>query len=285
MAEVTVLIAGLYTSIQDGGRVGYRKYGVPVSGSMDQYNGSLANIIVNNPAGHAVMEITLTGPTLSFEAPAIIAITGADISPRLGSVPLAMNRPVAIQAGDIVSFGRLLYGARAYLALKGGFASEMILGSQSYCHCITPRTRLQVNQRIAYTAAEDTHIDHHAHVKPVKAHFKVSKIVVSKGPEFELLSDEQQKDILKEKFIVSSHHNRMGYKLEGPSITLKEADAMITSAVIPGTVQVTPSGHLIMLMRDCQTTGGYPRVLQLKEMAISQMAQKKTGDWFKFVVE
>jgi len=108
-------------------------------------------------------------------------------------------------------------------------------------------------------------------------------MVCSKGPEFNLLSDAQQKILTKNLFTISNDNNRTGYRLEEQ--VKNNLDSILTSGVLPGTVQLTPSGVLIVLMRDCQVTGGYPRVLQLTESAINQMAQKTTHDTFQFILK
>jgi allophanate hydrolase subunit 2 len=107
---------------------------------------------------------------------------------------------------------------------------------------------------------------------------------VTKGPEYHNLSKEQKELIFSKIIEIDSMNNRMGYQLKSQVLPTNKSE-IITSSIIPGTVQLTPSGELIILMRDCQTTGGYSRILQLTDMAINQMAQKKSGDKFKFVLE
>ncbi len=123
-----------------------------------------------------------------------------------------------------------------------------------------------------------------SYLKPHLEHFNSQIFLAAKGPEFDLLNSIVRKILNKIKFKVSRENNRMGYRLSGPPLEVKKQMSMITSSVLPGTVQLTPSGQLIILMRDCQTTGGYPRVLQLSERSINQLAQKKTGDEFFFLI-
>ena len=110
--------------------------------------------------------------------------------------------------------------------------------------------------------------------------YETTEIDVFKGPEFHLLSKNQQEFLINSQFTISKDNNRMAYQLS--EILENNLESIITSLVLPGTVQLTPSGKLIILMRDCQTTGGYPRVLQLKESAISVLAQKLTGNPINF---
>jgi len=107
---------------------------------------------------------------------------------------------------------------------------------------------------------------------------------VTKGPEFDLLTKRQTDYLFKKKFTIDNLNNRMGYQLKSPIPKMKKKE-IITSVLIPGTVQLTPSGKLIIMMRDCPTTGGYPRILQLTDEAINRLAQLETGDTFTFNLE
>ena len=119
-----------------------------------------------------------------------------------------------------------------------------------------------------------------ASIKIDKNHFENNVVDVFKGPEFDKLTDSQVKQLLTQEFSIAKENSRMAYQLE--ELLVNDIDGIITSLVLPGTVQLTPSGKLILLMRDCQTTGGYPRVLQLKESSINRLSQKFTGYKIKF---
>ncbi len=128
--SVTVLKPGLLTTPQDLGRSGYQQYGVTAGGAMDVYALRAANLMAGNPENEAALEITLAGPTLRFERETLIALTGADLAPSIGGVPLPMWRPVRVRAGAVLEFGPPRAGCRAYLALAGGFAVPAALGSR-----------------------------------------------------------------------------------------------------------------------------------------------------------
>ncbi|MEJ8305912.1 5-oxoprolinase subunit PxpB [Saccharibacillus sacchari] len=128
--SVTVLKPGLLTTLQDLGRPGYQQYGVTAGGAMDAYALRAANLMAGNAEGEAALEITLAGPALRFERETLIALTGADLAPSVGGVPLPMWRPVRIRAGAVLEFGPPRAGCRAYLALSGGFAAPAALGSR-----------------------------------------------------------------------------------------------------------------------------------------------------------
>lgn len=105
------------------------------------------------------------------------------------------------------------------------------------------------------------------------------------GPEFDILNDQDKKTIFNSTFMVTKDNNRMGYRLEGSPYTNPANYNMLTSSVLPGTVQLTPSGQLIVLMQDCQTTGGYPRILQVTQSGINSLAQKKSSDAITFEID
>ena len=275
---VRVLKAGFYTSIQDLGRFGLRNKGVPVSGAMDESSLKKANLLLENDVNTAVMEITMTGPTLQFEAPTFICISGADIAPMLNDEPIANYKVIQINSGDNLSFGKLQHGFRSYLAVKGGFTTESILGSRSQYFPITEMKHIKERDEIPYPETEsfDPAI---SELKPEDRYLE-HKLKVFKGPEFGLLSDEQLATIFSKSFSISKKNDRMAYQLE--ELVTGHSHSMLTSGTMPGTVQFTPSGRLIILMKDGQTTGGYPRILQLSKESIGLLAQKKSRDSITF---
>ena len=275
-----VLKSGFYTSIQDRGRFGQRTYGVPVSGAMDSYSSQFANAILGNSNDAAVLEITMTGPTLHFLEPTVIAVSGAVMHPKLNGNPIKMNISIAIKANDILSFGRLNSGFRAYIAVKNGFLSASVLGSRSMYKPITTTNRIIDSEILEYNSFVGLQKHRNAHVKYNTEIIEGDLLELYKGPEFRRLSQESQKQLLETSVKVSKLNNRMAYQLE--PILENNLKPILTGPVLPGSVQLTPSGQLIVLMRDCQTTGGYPRVLQLTEEGINRLSQKTTGNTLKF---
>tara|TARA_R110000868_G_scaffold152736_2_gene377953 strand:- start:9473 stop:10312 length:840 start_codon:yes stop_codon:yes gene_type:complete len=275
---LNVLKSGFFTTVQDTGRFGYRDKGVPVSGIMDMETVYKINMLLENDQNAAVLEITMTGPTLEFEEDTFITLGGAELAITLNNEPISNYVVIKIKAGDILSYGRLKKGFRAYLAIKEGFQTPKLLGSRSYYSSITPNGIIKDKAEISYKK--------YSLFEPKITGLKVDSILdekvlhVAKGPEFELLTDKQLESLFFKSFTVAMENNRMAYQLDetidGHSIS------MLTSATLPGTVQFTPSGKLIILMKDGQTTGGYPRILQLTDKAISILAQKKSGDHFSF---
>ena len=277
-----VLKSGFFTTIQDKGRVGFASVGVPISGAMDQFSADLANRILNNSANCAVLEITLGACKFKFTKTTTICISGGDFSPTINNIAISLNKRILIHPNDILSFGKINYGIRCYLAVKDGFLSEKKLNSRSFYPNITKDFLLRKGDCIPYKEIENVIETSKASIKINQNHFTNLFIECYKGPEFDLLSDHQQKQILDTFFTVSKDNSRMGYKLN--EVLTNNLAQILTSSVLPGTVQLTPSGTLIVLMRDCQVTGGYPRVLQLTENAINQLAQKTTSAAFQFLL-
>lgn len=277
---IRVLTAGFYNTIQDLGRTGYRSIGVPSSGAMDFYSAKLANSILNNDKHAALLEITFGSCRLRFDNDCLICITGAHFSAQVNGCNIALNKAYNLSTGDVLSFGKQIYGVRSYLAIKGGFQSEQVLGSRSWYPRITSAKGLTKEMVLPYDLNQGSIPDRTSSVKVNADHFDTKVIPCTKGPEFDLLSESEQAQLLSLMYTIAQANNRMGYKLE--EILEHTLPSMLTSAVLPGTVQLTPSGRLIVLMRDSQVTGGYPRVLQLTEQGINRLAQKTTGDRIQF---
>lgn len=277
---IKVLKPGLLTSIQDAGRKGFRNLGVPMSGVMDSISANMANALLNNNLDCSLIEITQIGPTLEFLEATTIAISGAEINAKINILPILNNKPYSIKKGDVLSFENSKKGIRCYLAVSGGFQTEKIMKSQSFCKGITSKIRFIKNDLIKFTKNTSNQDSSLGLINNKFSFFETNNIDVYSGPEFNLFTKEEQKILLLTKYSISNINNRMGYRLN--EIVLKHDTSMITSPVIPGTVQLTPEGKLIILMKDAQTTGGYPRVFQLSKMSIAILAQKCTGDIIEF---
>ena len=280
MGEVKVLQPGLFSSIQDYGRFGNMKFGVPASGVMDRYAARTANLMLRNNANDAVLEITMMGPKLEFTAATKIVISGAYLSPKLNAEEVKNNTILEIAKGDILSFGRRTYGCRAYLAITGGFTTEKALGSKSWYQGISKYQKLEKDLVISYKEDLAGKIETNAGLKFNEDYLKTSEVEVYEGPEFNFLSETQKEHLRNSTFSIDQNNNRMAIQLQEQ--LQNDLKPIITGPVVPGTVQLTPSGKLIVLMRDCQTTGGYPRILQLSDKGIRTIAQKLTNENINF---
>jgi len=241
----------------------------------------IANGILNNSLEAAVLEITFACE-FQFLCATFICVSGGDFSAKINQQAIGLNKKIAILKNDVLSFGKVNYGARSYLAISGGIQSEVQLKSKSFYKGITTDFVLKKGMILPILERIKEGAIANASIKTDSSYFKSKEIKCTRGPEFELLSLQQQKVLLENIFSISKDASRMGYRLN--ERIENKLPSILTSAVLPGTVQLTPSGKLIILMKDCQVTGGYPRVLQLSERAICKLAQKTTQQQIKFLV-
>lgn len=299
-----IIKPGMLTTLQDRGRYGHQKEGIIAGGAMDAFALRVANLLAGNPEEEAVMEITLTGPTIRFTEDQLIALTGADLSPALNGEPLPMWRPLFVREGSTLSFGAPRSGCRTYLAVSGGFDIPKVMGSYATylqagiggyqgralqagdfipCHQPTAAGIALFSQATGTTAGHKHTAATWTPDPQLYPDYKPNPTIRAiKGPEFELFSQTSREQIWTERFQVSTQSDRMGYRLQGVSLYLDEPTELISSAVSFGTVQVPPDGKPIVLMADHQTTGGYPRILQVVTADLPILAQVMPGQTISF---
>ncbi len=278
--SIKVTKPGLLTSIQDFGRTGYAQYGVPQSGVMDRYAAKIANLLVGNTEYEAVMEITLMGPSLEFQEEMLVALVGLEAAVTLNDEKIRLLKPLEVNDGDVLQIKQVTKGTRLYLAVKGGFLTEEKLESRSMYEPITRSGQLKKVDELKVAEYKVAKAKAFAHIKFEAEKYEPSQLEVFPGPEFNNLPEELKGELLTKKFSVSKDNSRMAYQLEEK--LENELQPILTQPVLPGTVQFTPAGNLIILMRDAQTTGGYPRIFQLTEESINLLVQKKQGDSVEF---
>lgn len=290
---IKVLDAGLLTTVQDLGRPGYQKDGVPVAGAMDRWSLRLANLLVGNLEGEAGLEITMLGPTLLFQEDAWIAITGADLSPTMDGQVLPMYRPLFIKSGAQIQFHSSKHGCRTYLAIAGGIDVPEAMGSKS---TYLPAGIGGFGGR-ALLAGDQINIEKHAtslHEK-MATRWSISLNVLPQykpeivlhivlGHEHDFFTKEALDIFFTESFKASPQSNRMGYRLQGPTLKFKTPKELLSSPVAAGTIQVPHGGQPIILTADCQTTGGYPRIGHVIQADWPLLAQVKPGDNIRFQI-
>jgi antagonist of KipI len=300
---ITIKKPGLLTSFHDLGRYGYQQYGVIASGSMDQAAHRISNIIVGNDENEATMEITLSGPTLEFNGDALISICGADLSPSINGKIVKPWRPVYVEKGSILTFGKCKHGCRSYLAVAGGYDIPDIMGSTStylragiggwngralqaedQIHLKAPgvlagRIKAAITKQSSQAFIEaDWTVAGNALPK-----YRINpEIRVTKGREYDLFDNFSIYEFLHSRFKITSHSDRMGYRLEGSKLTLKESSELISEPVRFGTIQVPAEGNPIVLLADRQTTGGYPKIAEIASVDLPLVAQSKPGEHLSF---
>lgn len=276
---IRLINPGLFTSIQDLGRPGYRKMGVPLGGAMDSFSAISANLLLGKSDDAAVFEFASPGPELIFEDASEVVITGADMQAKLNGKPVDRGIIIDIKEGSTLKFGRAVEGFWGYMAINAGINTDVVLGSRGFTRGITRSYRLGAREEIPTISS--TMVSQPTGPEPIIVQeSSEDDLLTTRGPEFDSLPGQLKKELLSKEFRLSEDYNRMAYILRDK--LSQGMDGIITSPVQPGTVQLTPSGQLIILMRDAQTTGGYSRVLQLEDHAINTLAQQQPGNMIRF---
>jgi len=285
---LTFLKPGLQTTIQDKGRLGYQYLGIPIGGALDQNSAKMANFLVSNDENEPVFEITLTGPEILFDSDALIAITGANFAVYSDGVLIDNNKAYYLTSGSIISFGKLKAGSRAYLAVAGKWnvqkwknsASPLLQSPEATADSFIKKgSKISIDSHyLNKTESWDKN-----KTPPVLSN-KI-RVKVKAGPDFENISRMTIAEFFSQGHTISNDSNRMGYRLESKLTKAEERDELISSGIIPGTIQLTQSGQAIILLNDAQTTGGYPRIANIEEDDLDSVAQLKPGDeiWFSLV--
>ncbi|MEL7496395.1 MAG: biotin-dependent carboxyltransferase family protein [Planctomycetota bacterium] len=298
--ELTILSPGIQTTIQDPGRSGHEASGVPAGGAMDLESAIAANRIVGNRDDDPVLEFTLMGPSIRFSNSTHIAITGADLSPTIDSVDVPLWQRLSVSEGVELRFGKRVGGCRGYLAIAGRIDVPSWLGSVSASTQIaatfTPDSIVLKNKAIRVQQSGLIKLNPRAFSKRDSL-TPAEPISIFPGPEFDAFSAAEQ-SAMESSFTIDASSNRMGYRLQqsiSSTSSVSGADSefskparqvwrqgIISSSVFPGVIQVPPSGQPIVLMRDCQTSGGYSRIAVVDSNHLDALAQLAPGDQVTF---
>ncbi len=279
--NVIVRKAGVYSTFQDNGRFGFRSYGVPESGAMDTYSHNIANALVGNEKNCATIECTMGGLCLEFKINTVIAITGAGIV-LINGISFPLYQPHNIALNDVVEIRFNNKGIRTYLAVQGGFGSKVMMNSRSASPKINIGTTLKKDMGLRVEKSKSKQVLNKIDKLEIPVFESHKTIRIIDGNEIDWINKESIQQFYTEQFALSNRYDRMGYLLEGKPIYLENKVEMLSSAVVKGTIQLTPSGQLIVLMNDCQTTGGYPRIGQIAAIDLWVMAQLKQGETIHF---
>lgn len=280
---IHVLRPGLFTTVQDSGRWGYQRFGIPVAGPMDPFSHRLANRLVGNQPWCATLEVTLDGPRLEFRCDALVAVCGAEFELFLAGAPVAVGMAHAARSGNRLEFGRRRGGARAYVAIAGGIDVPRVLGSRA-THVASGMGGLGGR---ALDAGDELAVgDGIARTVPAGARHEAAaaacgRVRVLPGPHAARFGTAGAAALENREFRVAAASDRMGFRLEGQP--LEQAGPELLSAPVPaGAIQVPPSGEPIILMADRPTTGGYPRIGTVISADIPVVAQLAPADAVTF---
>ncbi|MDQ0201898.1 5-oxoprolinase subunit C family protein [Neobacillus ginsengisoli] len=301
--SVEVLQSGLSTTVQDLGRFSYQQHGVIVGGAMDTLALKLANRLVGNPENKAALEITLLGPRLKFHEDKLIAICGGDFSPLIDGKPVPSWRPIWVREESVLEFGHAKKGCRAFVSFAGGMDVPKVLGSRStYLRAeiggyngrpLKKGDHLQTKQPKAISleligllanksdsapfVAADWYIGEN-----ILPSYENSTVRVIRGPQFKNFTPESRRAFFEQEFQITPQSDRMGYRLSGSKVELKQSLELLSEAVTAGTIQVPSDGQPIILMADRQTTGGYPKIGFVASVDLPILAQRKPGEKIRF---
>ena len=287
--SVLFLSKGILTTVQDLGRVGAARLGINPNGAMDKTAARSINILLGNGENEAVLEMHFPAPVLQFEESATISFGGGDFGAHLNENPIENWRRIKVEKGDVLEFRRRVFGARLYLSIRGGFQIPEWLGSRSTNltakiggfegRAIQKNDRLFFNQRTT-SNEQRTNVKISPSLQPFYSRFPTVRVVA--GAEWENLTLESRETFLSNSFSIRRESDRMGFRLSGDDLKLRERIELLSSAVSFGTIQLLPDGQLIILMADHQTTGGYPRVGNVAKVDLPLLAQLNPGDTVNF---
>ena len=292
--SLRIIKNGLLDTIQDEGRYGYQHLGINPGGAMDSIAMRVANMLVGNDQGEAVIEMHFPAAEIFFEQSALIALSGANFSAMINTHPVPLNKPLLVQEGSVLRFTKNISECRVYLSIQGGFVADEWLAScsthlkvkaggfagralQRYDRILLKQnsTHVFVNEEEAYRI-----LPWQANITDM---YTMGNFHFTPGAEYEYLDELSKAHLEAGVFIISKQSDRMGYRLEGPPIQLTTPMELISTAVTKGTIQLLPDGQLIVLMADHQTTGGYPRVAHVISADISSLSQTGVGQKIIFI--
>ena len=284
-----VLQPGLLTTVQDRGRCGYQKYGVPVSGAVDDTALRLGNRLVGNPPDAAGLEITALGPTLRVCADRVIALTGAETHAELDGAPVPHSTSLWVRAGQVLSIGPCVRGLRGYLAVAGGVEVPVVLGSRATN--LVARfggyqgRALAAGDVLATGAAAAPAEVFSGRTVPARWRPRFESpltVRVVLGPQADAFTAEGVETFLASTYQVTQQTDRMGCRLDGPTIAHRGAADILSDWIPPGGVQVPGNGKPIILLADRQTTGGYTKIATVIGPDVARVAQCPPGDGIRF---
>ena len=296
--NIDILRSSFLTTVQDLGRMGFREFGVSPGGALDSHALRVANLLVGNKESAAGIEITFGGVQLRFADERVVAWCGGEFDVRIGSTSLPAGHAGFVRAGDVLIFNQPKTGCRSWLGISGGIDVPLVLGSRS--------TDLRANfggldgralrdgdevplggnserPKILIEKLREQKVANwkppHDWSSPAK-HEPVLRVIC--GSDSDRFNDVTIQRFTNDVFVVSADSNRMGARLEGPHLQRDHDVDLVSEGVAPGTIQVPPSGQPILLLGDCQTIGGYPKIAHVITVDLSVAAQLRAGDSVRF---
>ena len=283
--SIKVIRPGACTTIQDLGRIGYQKFGIPVAGVMDEFAASVANFLVGNERNEAVLEITYLGPTLAFQEEMLIGIAGADVSPKLNGVPVPVWESFTVKKDDVLSFASVKSGVRAYIAFAGSIDVPPVNGSKSTLMKSKiggfQGRMLQAGDELAICVRHGS-VPQRLPARFIPVYPHSNDISVCLGPQDDYFTEQGIADFFRQPYTITANADRMGIRLDGAAVAHKTKADIISDAAVIGSIQVPADGKPIILMADRQTTGGYAKIGTVIKEDIIKLAQMASKDTVQF---
>lgn len=296
--KISVLSAGFLTTVQDLGRIGFRQHGVSLGGALDPQALTIANLLVGNDPADAGLEIMLGRVRLRFDDNRLVAWCGGAFDVHVSGAELPVGYIAFICAGDELEATASPKGARAWLAISGGIDVPIVLGSRAtdlrskfggfegralldgdeLGLCSASRSasalmkQLRPSRITTWSAPNEWS-------SPAPRH---PFLRIVRGADWSRFSKEAVGTLLSESFTVTNASDRMGVRLQGNRVNRADRDELLSEAVAPGTIQIPGDGQPIVLLGDCQTIGGYPKIAHVITVDLSAAAQLSPGDVVRF---
>ena len=276
--SIEVLDPGMLTTVQDRGRYGYQRIGVPVSGAMDEFALRAANLLVGNEDLEAGLEMTVVGPQLRFMGDTWIAVTGADLGATLDGEPMPRWQTVRVSDGGVLAFGGMQDGVRAYLAIAGGIDVPIVMGSRSTYDKSGiggfEGRALEAGDVLSARDGDTPFVERRlpgGFRPPVYGEDHQVRLIL--GPQRDDFEEDAIATLMSGVYTVSAESDRMGYRLDGQPISHRGGPDIVSDGNPLGAVQVPGDGLPRVLLVDRGTTGGYTKIATVIGVDISALVQ------------
>lgn len=289
---IEILSSGLMNSVQDLGRPGYLDQGIGRGGAMDRPALRIANLLAGNDEGAAAIEVAVFPFRLRFQGTARFAVTGASCCASLNGLALPPWWSEAANSGDELRLDPPHAGSRAYVALGGGIDAPVVLGSRSTDlksvfggmegRALMRGDRLPLAASAGVAADRAVDPFHFRDRLGGTAGGTAMVLRIMPGAEFDRFTEAARQALLGADYLVSAENNRQGMRLEGPALTLDGKLELLSHGIMPGTIQVPPSGQAVIQLAEANTCGGYPKIGHVIEADLWKLGQAPSGSTIRF---
>jgi|SRR6056297_637393 len=282
MGKIKIINKGLLTLVEDLGRYGYQKFGVPVSGVMDEYSHKIANILVDNDISEATIEVNMLGPKIQFLSNEIISITGGNLQPLINNEHIEMWKSKKVSDGDILSFKGMKNGMRSYIAFSGGLNVKKVMQSKSFYSRAGIGTEIVNGKIIEINGSKKNYLNNKIDESYISEITDRTNLRVVLGPQNDYFTGKGIENFFNNSYEITNNSDRMGYRLKGEKIEHKKRADIISDGLGKGAVQIPGTGQPIIMMSDSQTTGGYTKIGYVIKKDLDKLAQMKPGGKVRF---